>query len=78
MAMNVGEAFLDNAEQGQLTVAIQTLDRGRKIERYLNPTPFGEPFDVVRKCGLKANIIEQGRIQEVRHGANVLGHLYDQ
>jgi hypothetical protein len=52
MAMDVGEAFLDNAEQRKLIVAIQTLHRGREVERYLDATPFREPPDVFRKGGL--------------------------
>ena len=45
------EAFLDNSEQGQFIVALQTLHRGGEVEGYLNPAPLGEPIDVVRKGG---------------------------
>src|SRR5208282_602916 len=78
MAMNVGQTFLDNAEQRQLIVAIQTLDCVRKIKRDPNSTSFCEALDVFGEGGLQADLVQQRRMKKVRHSANVFGHLHDQ
>src|SRR5579872_546120 len=75
MAMNIGEAFLDDAKQGKLIVAVKTLEGCGEIERYLNTAPCCEPIDVFRQCRLQANLVQKRRIQEMGHRANVFGHL---
>ena len=62
MPMDIRQAFLDNAEQRKLIVAVETLDGCGEIERYLNTAACCEPIDVFRQCRLQANLVQKRRI----------------
>jgi len=50
MAMNVGKAFLHDAEQAQLKVPIETLQIRRYVEIDLDAASLSEPVDIFGQC----------------------------
>ena len=78
MAMNIGKAFLQNPEQDEFTVSGRALHSFRDIAIDLNSAAAGKSLDKPTSGGSDAGFIEQGRMQQVRGGANFLQGLIGQ
>jgi len=78
VAMYVRQAFLQDAEEGNLCPYWESLLNGCDICLYVDPGALGETLDVPLSCASKADFIQQGWVQQVRHGANFLDGLIRQ
>ena len=77
MTMNIGEALLHNAENGKLRIFGQTRKVLRDFKLGVDFTAFGKSLDIPTKRRCKTNLIQQGRMQQVRNGTNLLARLRD-
>ena len=75
MAMHVGEGFLDDAEDGGFTFAGQAAQVRGQFQFHLNVAAFGKFFDEPAQRGAQTHFVEQRRMQQVRDGAQVVGHI---
>ncbi len=75
MALNVGETFLDDAEESDFEGLRETLEIGASDELRVDAAALTEALDVFLESGEKAKIVEQGRMEEIGKGADFTGHL---
>src|ERR1700722_2893168 len=77
VALDVGEAFLGDAEErgfGNLGKAPKT---GEEFEGSFDAVAFAEPVDVFLERGGEAEVVEQRWMEEVGEGADFAGHLLE-
>jgi len=75
MALDVGEAFLNDAEEGYFNELRQAAELFGKDKFGLNAAAFAETADIFLERGDKAEFIEQRRMQEIGESADFAGHL---
>src|SRR5947199_7138594 len=63
MAMHVGEALLQNAEEDEFAITGGAVHLFRNIAFHLNPAAAGEAFDEPARRGSNACLVEQWRVQ---------------
>ena len=63
MAMNVGETFLHDAENGGLEFGGQPSDVGRNIQKDLDVAALRKSFDISPESGGKAEVVQQRRVK---------------
>jgi len=73
--MNVGEAFLDDAESCSFGGGGETTEVWREFQRYRNFAALCKPFYIQLDCRGEAHFIKKRRMKQMRHGAKILGHL---
>ncbi|MGD1024628.1 MAG: hypothetical protein ABR880_17715 [Candidatus Sulfotelmatobacter sp.] len=78
MAMYVRQAFLQDAEEGNLYPEWESLFKGCNIHLCVDSGALGETFDVPLSCTGKAGFIQQGWVEQVRRGTNLLDGLIRQ
>jgi len=72
MAMHVGEAFLDDAENGQLGLAREAAEIIGDIDRNIEAAAFVEAASVPGDGFAEAAFVEKRRMEKIRGGANFL------
>src|SRR5580693_3722574 len=75
--MDVGEAFLHDAEYRGFEIARETAEIGGQIEVDPNTAAFGKSFEIEAQGGGKANFIQQRRMKQVRNGAELFREFGD-
>ena len=75
MAMHVGQRFLHDAEDGGFTFAGQAAQVRGRFQFHRNVAAFGKFFDEPAQRGVQTHFVEQRRMQQVRDGAQVVGHV---
>ena len=78
MALNVGEAFLHDAEECDFDGLRQAAEVLGKDEFGFNAAAFTEAVNIFLEGGDQAKFIEQRRMQQVGEGANLAGHLLEE
>ena len=64
--MNIGQAFLQNAEQGKLEGTGQPTEIFGHVETGLNAAAFRETLHIPFCGGGKTGFVQQGRMQQMR------------
>ena len=72
MAVHVGETFLENAEKDEFTIAGRAVHFLGDIAIDVDSAALGETFDEPAGGRGDASFVEQGRVKQVRRGANFL------
>jgi len=75
VAMDVGQAFLQHAEENELAVARGAIHVVGDIGVNFNAAALGEALQKPSGGGGDASLVEQGRMQEIRGGADFLQGL---
>jgi|SRR5208282_379422 len=75
MALNVGEAFLNDAEEGDFDGLRQAAEVLGKDKFGFNAAALAETADIFLESGDQAKFIEQRRMEKVGEGADFAGHL---
>ena len=70
--VHVGEAFLDNAEDGGLEILREARQVARNLEVRGDFAALREALDVNRQGRLETGLIEQRRMQQMRERADLL------
>ena len=78
MAMNVSERFLHNAKNSGLAFRGQPSQVGIQIQIDADLTPFRKSFHVPANRRRKPRLVEQGRVQQMRDGAQFPGQFFHQ
>jgi hypothetical protein len=68
MSHYVGEAFLRDAEQSDFGFGSEALPLSFDIDVESDAATLGEAFRLDLECGGEAELIEHGRMQDVRKG----------
>src|ERR1700722_14815782 len=74
-AVHVGERFLHDAEDGGFTFAGEASEVRRQLDFDRNVAALGKFLDEPAQRGLQTHFVEQRRMQQVRDGAQVIGHV---
>src|SRR5208282_2972651 len=77
MPLNVGQAFLDDPEEGRLSFLGQPAKSGRNSHLHPDAAPLAESLSVFLYCGGQSQLIEQRRMQQVRECADLAGHVLE-
>jgi len=64
--MNIGQTFLNQAENGNLNIAREPAKLGGYIELGFNPTTLFESSRVPLQCRGEARFIQKRRMQQIR------------
>src|SRR3984957_7008484 len=75
MAVHVGERFLHDAEDGGFAFAGEAAEVRRQLDFDRNVAALGKFFDEPAQRRLQTHFVEQRRMQQVRDGAQVIGHV---
>jgi len=75
MALNVGETFLNDAEESDFERLRETLEINLSNELRVNATAFAETVDVFLEGGDEAEVVEKRGMEEVGKSADFAGHL---
>ena len=75
MALDIGETFLNDAEQGEFDRLGQAAEFGKQIKLRIDRTALRETVSVFAERGDEAQIVEQGGMEEIRKRADFAGHL---
>ena len=75
MALNVGEAFLDDAEQGGFDRLGQAGELRAELEASVDAAAFAEPLEVFVERGDETEIIEKRRVEKIGKSADFARHL---
>jgi len=78
MALNVGEAFLNDAEEGDFDGLRQAAEVFGKDKFGFNAAALAETADIFLESGNQAKFIEQRRMEKVGEGANFARHLLEE
>jgi hypothetical protein len=78
MPVYIRQALLEDTEKRNLYPDWESLLSGCNIQLYVDPGSLGEALDVPLRCASKAGFIQQGWVQQVRHGANFFDGLIRQ
>ena len=76
--VNIGEGFLDNAEDDQLHIGSKPSEVIRNGEIDFEEAAIHEAHDVPAKSAGEAAFFEQRRMEQVRSGPNLLAQLTDE
>ncbi len=77
MAMNVRQAFLDCAEEGNFHLLGQASEIVGDVESRVNVAALGEAIHVPANCRSKTDLVEQGRMKKMRDCADLFTDLVD-
>src|ERR1700683_5864099 len=79
MPEDIGQCFLNDSKNGSLYVRREPRKSARlDFERRLYAAALRDPLHIPGKRREQTNFIEQGGMQKVRHGANLLnGAIYN-
>ena len=75
MALDVGETFLNDAEESNFERLRQALELGIGNELGLNPAAFAEAVGVLLEGGDETKIVEERRMEQVGERADFARHL---
>src|SRR5208283_5318430 len=78
MALDVGEAFLNDAEESDFQGLRKTAELIGKDELGFDAAALAEAVDVLLESGDEAKFIEQGGVEEVREGADLTRRLLEE
>src|SRR5271157_199196 len=78
MALDIGKAFLNDAEEGDFDELWHAAEKLGKDELSFDAAAFAEAMNVFLESGDEAEFIEQGRMKEIGEGAYFAGHLLEQ
>ena len=78
MPVHIGERFLHDAEDGDLHLVGKPPEFGGKLEVHINPAALGESFHEPAQRRFQSGLVEQRRMEQVRHGAEFLRQLAHQ
>src|ERR1700722_20154181 len=65
VAMDVGQAFLDQAEDGQFGVLRQSFRTGGDLQIDVDPAALRKAVDIPAKGGIQSHLIEQRGVQQM-------------
>lgn len=75
VALDIGETFLDNAEEGQFDGLRETVELGEEEELRVDGAALAEALGVFLQGGDETEIVEERRVEKIREGADFAGHL---
>ena len=75
MALNIGESFLDDAEESGFDGLRQAIESGQDEKLGIDAAAVGETLRVFLEGGDEAEIIEERRVEEVRESTDFAGDL---
>ncbi len=78
MALNIGETLLNDAEEGDFDELGQAAEMLGKDELSFDTAAVTEAMDVFLESGDQAEFIQQGRMKEIREGADFTRHMLEQ
>jgi len=73
MLVDVGQPFLDDAEESGLHLTREPAEIGWNFDVDLYPGPLVETLGVALQRGREPDLVEQGRMQEIGDGPNLGG-----
>ena len=73
MPVDVGQPFLDDAEERGLHLAADAAEIGGDFDLDLDSGPLVETLGVAPQRGREPDLVEQGRMQEIGDGPNLRG-----
>ena len=77
MAVDVGEALLNDPENRNFDIGGQAANFGREVHVHLYVTAFGKASCERLNRGHKADFVKKRRVKEMRNRANLLRQLFD-
>src|SRR5262249_39229440 len=78
VAKNIGQAFLDDAEDGGFEILRKPAEVFGQVEINGNLAAFRKAFDVPAQGRTQAGFVEQRRVEQVGNGANFRTRVTDQ
>src|SRR3954451_19840552 len=75
MTVDIGQGFLNGAENGNLYVLRHSWEIIQDLQCSLDIAALGKAIHKPLKCGRKPDFIEQRRMQKMRDGANFIADL---
>ena len=75
MALNVGEALLNDAEQSDLEGLREAVELREKEELGIDAAALAEALGVFLEGGNEAKVVKERRMEKVGEGTNFAGHL---
>src|ERR1700730_788414 len=78
VAMDIGKTLLHDSENRSFEFSGEASNGGVKTKVNLDFAALGESFDIPAHCGEQAGLVEQRRVQQMRHRAQVPGQLFNQ